>query len=160
HARLTVVSEAEILLEDSGSANGTYINGKPAAGATPVSYDSKIELGQCTLEFQRTGLPAAVFPHMPPGFLRAQRYQLGNVVVQGRTSIIYEAPDTALNRDIALKRMLPQSQAYTPHVLRFIREAQITSQLQHPNIPPVYELSVDEDGHLYYTTRFVEGQTL
>jgi len=160
HARLTVVSESEILIEDMGSANGTYINGIPAAGSVPITFESKIEIGQCALEFQRSGLPAAIFPHMPPGFLRAQRYQLGNIVVQGRTSTIYEAHDTALNRDIALKMMLPQSQAIASHVLRFIREAQITSQLQHPNIPPIYELSVNEDGHLYYTTRFVEGETL
>ncbi len=160
HARLTVVTETEIFIEDFGSANGTFVDGNHAAGLVPLTFESKVELGQCTLEFQRAGLPAAVFGHMPNGFLRSQRYQFGEIVVQGRTSTIYEAHDTALNRDIALKMMLPESQENPANVLRFIREAQITSQLQHPNIPPIYELSIDDDGHLYYTTRFVEGDTL
>jgi serine/threonine-protein kinase len=119
-----------------------------------------IELGQCTLEFQRSGLPASVFDHLPEGFLRSGRYTFGDVVVQGSTSIIYEAHDTSLDRDVAIKVMLPESQASAAKVLRFVREAQITSQLQHPNVPPIYELSVDESSQLFYTTRFVEGETL
>jgi serine/threonine protein kinase len=105
-------------------------------------------------------LPAAIFDHLGEGFLKGNRYELGDAVVQGRTSTIYAAHDTSLERDVALKAMLPESQASAVNVLRFVREAQITSELQHPGIPPVYELSVDEHGRLFYTTRFVEGETL
>lgn len=160
HARLTVVSDAEIYIEDLGSANGTFVNGAPVEGLTRVSFQCEIQLGQNRLEFQRGGLPAAIFDYLPEGFLRSHRFQLGEVVVQGRTSTIYEAHDSSLNRDIALKAMLPASQASAGQVLRFIREAQITSQLQHPGIPPIYDLSVNEQGQLYYTTRFVEGEPL
>ncbi|MHA3773776.1 protein kinase domain-containing protein [Verrucomicrobiota bacterium sgz303538] len=160
HARLTVVSDTEMFIEDLGSANGTYVNGAPVEGHTPVTLSCVIHLGQNTLEFQRGGLPAAVFEQMPEGFLRANRYTLGSVVVQGRTSTIYQAHDTSLNREVALKTMLPESQASAAHVRQFIREAQISSQLQHPGIPPVYELSINEESQLYYTTRFVEGETL
>ncbi len=160
HARLTVVSDTEIYIEDLGSANGTFVNGSPVEGMTRVTNQCEILLGQNHLEFQRGGLPAAIFDYLPEGFLRSHRYNLGEVVVQGRTSTIYEAHDTSLNRDVALKAMLPASQASAGQVLRFIREAQITSQLQHPGIPPVYDLSVNEQGQLYYTTRFVEGEPL
>ncbi len=160
HARLTVVSESEIYVEDLGSSNGTFVNGEPAHGLTPVALSDAIELGECTLEFQRGGLPASVFDHLPAGFLRAGRYNFGELVVQGSTSVIYEAHDTSLDRAVAIKVMLPESQAAAAQVLRFVREAQITSQLQHPNIPPIYELSVDEGSRLFYTTRFVEGETL
>jgi len=160
HARLTVVSDTEIYLEDLGSANGTFINGAPVEGMTRVTYQCEIQIGQNRLEFQRGGLPAAIFDYLPEGFLRPHRFNLGEVMVQGRTSTIYEAHDSSLNRDIALKAMLPASQASAGQVLRFIREAQITSQLQHPGIPPIYDLSVNEQGQLYYTTRFVEGEPL
>jgi tRNA A-37 threonylcarbamoyl transferase component Bud32 len=160
HARLTIVNETELYIEDSGSANGTLVDGQPAHGLTRVGLESRVELGECTLEFQRSGLPAAVYHHLPDGFLRAHRYNFGEATVQGSTSTIYEAHDTSLDRDVALKMMLPQSQASPAHVLRFIREAQISSQLQHPGIPPVYELSLDEQGQLFYTTRFVEGDSL
>src|SRR4029453_19531841 len=60
----------------------------------------------------------------------------------------------------AIKVMRPESQMNLEHVLRFVREAQITSQLQHPRILTVYELGLNEQTQLYYTTRFVEGESL
>jgi serine/threonine protein kinase len=160
HARLTVVSDDEIYIEDTGSVNGVYVDGVQVEGIARITPHSEVLLGKNTLEFQRGGLPAGIFDHLGEGFLRGNRYELGEIVVQGRTSTIYSAHDTSLDRDVALKAMLPESQASTTHALRFVREAQITSQLQHPGIPPVYELSVDEHGRLFYTTRFVEGETL
>ncbi len=160
HARLTVVSEEEIYIEDCGSANGTLVDGNSAKEMTAVTFESQVDLGHCTLELQRGGLPASVFAHLPTGFLRAHPYTTGEMIVQGHSSSIYEARDTSLGRDVALKVMLPQSQTQTSDVIQFIREAQITSQLQHPNIPPIYELSLDEAKQLFYTTRFMSGATL
>jgi serine/threonine protein kinase len=97
---------------------------------------------------------------LPDGFLRAHPYLRGDIVVQGRSSTIYEGHDSSLDRDVALKVMLPQSQAHAQQVLNFIREAQVTSQLQHPNILPIYELSLDDEKQLFYTTRFMSGDTL
>ena len=45
-------------------------------------------------------------------------------------------------------------------VQRFIREAQITAQLDHPNIAPVYEIGVDRQGNRYFTMKRIEGDTL
>ena len=160
HARLAVVSEEEIYIEDLGSANGTLVNGQPASGNTRVTFDCKVQIGATTLEFQRGGLPASVFRFLPEGFLRPRRYDCAGAIVQGSTSTIHEARDTSLNREVARKVMLPSSQATAAHVLRFIREAQVTSQLQHPGILPIYDLGLDEQGLLYYTTRFIEGESL
>src|SRR5687767_5282049 len=46
------------------------------------------------------------------------------------------------------------------NLLRFIDEAQLTGQLEHPNIVPVYELGLDEQGEVFYTMKFVKGITL
>jgi WD40 repeat protein len=43
---------------------------------------------------------------------------------------------------------------------RFVREARVTGQLEHPNIVPVYELGERQDGTLYYTMKLVRGRTL
>jgi serine/threonine protein kinase len=160
HARLTVVNDHEFYIEDLESANGTSINGRPAGGPTRIEAGARIELGLCTLDLQRAGLPAAVFSYLPEGFLRETRYNLGEAVVEGRTSTIFNAFDTTLGRDVAIKVMRPESQSNLEHVLRFVREAQITSQLQHPGILTVYELGLNEQTQLFYTTRFVEGQSL
>ena len=160
HARLTVASEEELFIEDMESANGTFVDGFPAAEMTPITFGSEILVGHTRVEFQRAGLPASIFESLPEGFLRENRYDFGEAIVEGSTSTIFTAHDTSLGRDVAIKVMRKESQANTAHVLRFIREAQITSSLQHPAILPIYELSLDEQSQLFYTTRFVEGEAL
>jgi len=81
--------------------------------------------------------------------------------------------DQYIGRDIALKELLPPSDApeTTPPeespvrasmavIQRFLREAKITGQLEHPSIVPVYELGRRPNGHLYYTMKLVRGRTL
>ena len=43
---------------------------------------------------------------------------------------------------------------------RFVREARVTAQLQHPNTVPVYDIGIDVEGKLYFTMKKVEGETL
>ena len=79
--------------------------------------------------------------------------------------------DRHLGREVAVKELLgggdissvgsaPTSGSVAPSVVRFLREARVTGQLEHPNIVPVYELGVRADGTLYYTMRLVRGRTL
>ncbi len=86
----------------------------------------------------------------------------------GRVLIVH---DEHLGRNIALKELMPTgtsgggSDKATPIrqsaslIARFLQEARITSQLEHPAIVPVYELGRREDGTLYYTMRLVRGKT-
>ena len=159
HARLTVISETEFLIEDLGSANGVSVDGESVENERQFGLDSVVAIGGVTLEFQRGGVPASVYLHLPEGCLRFPRYQFGDLVVQGSTSAIYSAYDTALCRDVAIKVMLPESQVQSWQALRFIREAQIAGQLQHPGILPVYEFGLDEESRLLCVTRFVEGES-
>lgn len=160
HAVLTVEGDSEFVIEDLDSTSGTLVNGHAIHRPTPVTLDCAIRIGETTLLFQRGGLPASVFQHLTADFLGAQRYAAGDIVVQGSTSAIYETRDVSLVRTVAMKVMLAESQAKPGYVLRFIREAQIAAQLQHPGILPVYDLGLDEDQRLYSTTRFVEGESL
>lgn len=160
HARLTVMSDTEFVVEDLDSANGTFVDGVSAAHSQPANLDSIITIGTATLSFQRGGIPASVFEHLQPNCLRFPRYKLGEVVVQGNTSTIFTAQDTAIGRDVAMKVLLPESQADSTQVIRFIRDARIAGQLQHPGILPVYEFGLDDESHLFSVTRFVEGETL
>src|SRR4051794_36100908 len=110
HARLTVIDEEHFLIEDLDSANGTCVNGVAVRAATPVTLDCEIALGSTTLEFQRGGLPASVFRHLPHGFLRSARYTVGSPIVQGHTRTIFETRDNVLQSDVAMKVLLPASQ--------------------------------------------------
>ncbi|MCE9611204.1 MAG: FHA domain-containing protein [Chthoniobacter sp.] len=160
HAVLTVEDDGEFFIEDLGSTVGTRVNDQPAFGPTAITLECQIQIGGATIEFQRAGLPASVFQFLATGFLGTQRYAVGEIIVQGSTSTIYDARDLSLGRAVAMKIMLPESQAKPGYVLRFIREAQIAAQLQHPGILPIYDLGLDEQQRLYSTTRFVEGDSL
>ena len=59
--------------------------------------------------------------------------------------------DRRLRRPMALKTLAPHTVKDRQAVLRFIEEAQITGQLDHPNIVPIHTLGVDEEGGLYFT---------
>ena len=59
-----------------------------------------------------------------------------------------------------MKVLNPSLATRTRYLQRFLGEAQIQAQLEHPNILPVHELSIDSEGTSYFTMRFVKGRTL
>ena len=89
------------------------------------------------------------------------RYTLTRLHAEGGLGRVWIARDADLNRDVALKELKPSSAGHPEAGQRFVKEAQVTGQLEHPNIVPVYELDRRPgDGQPFYTMRFVHGQTL
>ncbi len=160
HAKLVVGEDDELHLEDLHSANGTFIDGATVTVSTPVPPGAEVRLGAVALHFERGRLPAAAAAELPATFLRAQRYELGEVVVRGNTSTILQARDTSLGREIALRTLHPESQRDPAVVIRFVRDAKITSQLCHVGILPIYDFGLNNEGQLFFTTRFISGEPL
>lgn len=88
---------------------------------------------------------------------RCGRYQLKRFHAKGGMGEIWFAEDPAIGRAVALKRMRPKKGL---NHQRFLVEAQITGQLEHPGIVPVHELGSNKDGHFFYAMKFVHGKTL
>ncbi len=89
-----------------------------------------------------------------------QKYQLGGMVAKGGMGMIFSASDINVRRQIAMKLLLPGKENAPAQVVRFIEEAQVTGQLEHPGIVPVYELGVDAAGNVFYTMKLIKGHTL
>ncbi len=70
---------------------------------------------------------------------------------------VHPAWDRSLLRNVALKRLDKAFAGKSFYSDAFIAEAQITGQLEHPNIVPVHELSIDEQGIPYFTMKLVQG---
>ena len=73
---------------------------------------------------------------------------------------ILQGRDVDLGRDLAVKVLLEEHRDHPEMVRRFVEEAQIGGQLQHPGIVPVYELGRLPDGRLYIAMKLVRGRTL
>ena len=90
----------------------------------------------------------------------AGRYVERGVIGQGAMGQILSCVDRDTRREVAMKRMLPETAANPARRARFVEEAQVTAQLEHPNIVPVHELGRDSDGNVYYTMKRVRGRAL
>ncbi len=89
-----------------------------------------------------------------------RKYQLGPILAKGGMGTVYEARDLNCRRRVALKVLPKDQQHQVEDLLRFIEEAQISSQLEHPNIVPIHELGIDAEGNVFYTMKYVKGVTL
>jgi serine/threonine protein kinase len=61
---------------------------------------------------------------------------------------------------MAVKTMHAETYDHVLMVHGFLREAQVTGQLDHPNIVPIHELGRDDDGELFFTMKLVDGESL
>lgn len=99
---------------------------------------------------------------------QVSRYHLEGQIARGGMGAIVRVWDSVLRRHLAMKLILGQtanSIDSTPHVARetlarFLEEAQVTSQLDHPGIVPVHELGIDNAGRVYFTMKLVRGRDL
>ncbi|NRA33414.1 MAG: cyclic nucleotide-binding domain-containing protein [Polyangiaceae bacterium] len=99
--------------------------------------------------------------HMAPGEIPFEdRYRNDGEIDRGGMGTIHQIFDKVLLRSLAMKTI--RADEITPGDLhRFIEEAQINAQLDHPNIVPVHELGVKAEAHgTYFTMKLVRGRTL
>jgi hypothetical protein len=82
-------------------------------------------------------------------------YRVLHEIARGGMGRVLAAVDLTLERDVALKVLLPGASSD-----RFVRESKITARLPHPGIPPVYALGTLADGSPFLAMKLVAGRTL
>lgn len=88
------------------------------------------------------------------------RYRLAGEIARGGMGAILKGRDTDLGRDLAIKVLLDSHKDRPEVIQRFIEEAQIGGQLQHPGIAPVYELGQFSDKRPFFAMKLVKGETM
>jgi serine/threonine-protein kinase len=111
----------------------------------------------------RTNDPATVAPapcleeNLP---LQLGRYRLEGEIARGGMGLVLRAHDTAFQRTLAVKLLLDAHQERPDLKQRFLEEAQVLGQLQHPGIPPVHDKGELPDGRPFFAMKLIEGCTL
>jgi serine/threonine-protein kinase len=90
----------------------------------------------------------------------SMRYTNFKTIAKGGKCLIQSCHDYYLSRTVAYKSLRKEIADDPFEQRRFVREARVTANLQHPNTIPIYELSRDTTGHYYFTMKLVEGETL
>ena len=119
-----------------------------AATMTPEVASARVSAGTSTLTTEHPG-----------------RYVRQDEIGRGGMGRVVSVKDTHLGREVALKELLDQSGPGNDAMsigsaARFLREARITGQLEHPGIVPVHELGQRADGTIYYTMKRIRGRSL
>ncbi|MCP3920270.1 MAG: protein kinase [bacterium] len=87
-------------------------------------------------------------------------YQILGEIARGGMGVVFKGRDTDLGRDIAIKILRRELRGLPESVQRFVEEAQISGQLQHPGIVPVYEMGLMTGERPYFAMKLVKGRTL
>jgi serine/threonine-protein kinase len=104
--------------------------------------------------------PGAAAPVSAQALERVGRYRVEAELARGGMGVVLRARDPDLDRPLAVKVLLPQHRGRPDLEQRFLEEARLTGQLQHPGVPPVHELGRLDDGRPFFAMKLVKGRTL
>lgn len=92
---------------------------------------------------------------LPEGFSKYSNFE---VMVQSGKNTLYSCWDGIVGRTVALKILAREYSMIEEERRRFLREARITAQLQHPNTVPVYDIGRNDVGAVYFTMKKIAGE--
>jgi CRP-like cAMP-binding protein len=137
--------------------DGTLVSG-PAdpATRTELSGSPATERDGASAHQEMPGAVSAPVSRL----VESERFVEREIVGSGGMGHVVRAFDCQLRRDVAIKVLTAERSSNASDVERFINEARITGQLEHPYIVPVYELGTDDQGQHFLCMRLVAGETL
>lgn len=84
-------------------------------------------------------------------------YELLNVLGEGGMGVVYDARQTSIDRNVALKMIKGDAASSEKQKAKFLAEVVVTGDLDHPNIVPVYDVGSNKQGNLFYSMKKVQG---
>ncbi len=94
---------------------------------------------------------------LPTGTEFDPEYELLRVLGEGGMGVVYDARQTSIDRHVALKMIKGNAARSEKQQLKFLAEAVVTGDLDHPNIVPIYDVGRNEAGALFYSMKKVQG---
>ncbi len=127
-----------------------------AATCPPTDAAASVEAGGTLAQLT----PSLAALASAPRHLEVPGYKVLEELGRGGMGAVFKGHDLELGRDLAIKILLEDRQSDDAALRRFLEEAQIGGQLQHPGVVPVYAVGRLPDLRPYFTMKLVEGRTL
>jgi serine/threonine-protein kinase len=139
----------------------TVADGSGAFDATMASPESVSQPVSVRASTRSTVLPRVEGTGAAATIVTASRprFQHQGGLGEGGMGEVVAALDHDIGREVAIKRLRPEAQG-TSGMVRFLDEIRTVGSLEHPNIVPIHDVGVDENGALYFVMRKVQGETL
>ncbi|MEW4489239.1 WD40 repeat domain-containing serine/threonine-protein kinase [Thalassoglobus sp. JC818] len=154
-------SESEQVREQQGSVSAK------SRGTTVGKGTWKLSIRERSMKGDVSGVRNRI-PELADeafGFLSAlvdnpdvSEYEILGEVGKGNMGIVYEALQSSLNRELAIKSLKPSEEPSDYEQEMFVSEAVVTANLVHPNIVPIHDLGRTDDGKLFYSMKKVTGK--
>jgi serine/threonine protein kinase len=151
--QMAAATAADMTMAQGTQSLGTTRAGRPQTNASLVPPERPRSLSVLPrVESADDGQIALL--HQP-----AQRYRSLGVLGTGGMGVVERADDIDIGRPVAIKRLLPEA-THAMGVARFVSEIRIVGSLDHPNVVPIHDVGIDDDGRYFFVMKYVEGQTL
>jgi TolB-like protein/lipoprotein NlpI len=122
--------------------------------------DAVLSLSPWEEDSGRTSTPTSESEPDPLIERSVRQYRIEEVLGSGGMGVVYRAHDTSLNRPVALKFLPHRMTGNAAATERFLVEAQAAAALDHPNVCVVHEIGEDDEGRVFISMAYYEGETL
>jgi serine/threonine protein kinase len=178
HCQLVLEAD-QVTLIDNDSQGGTFVNGQRVKRQV-LKLGDVIQIGDTQLRLQVADLPldavqelaqlAAADADAPPAAPAAEKltvlsgrtlshYDIGPVIGEGSSSIVFHATDTKDNRPVAFKVLRPEFSKNDEDVQRFIRGMKTALPLRHPNLVTIYAAG-KTDEYCWVAMEYIAGENM
>lgn len=144
HMNASFLADQPITKEDNKDSANVGIGGD--ANPTPIGYQQTENVSWENKSSSTVSLPSEGSD---------SRYEIQEEIARGGMGVVYRGVQKSLQREIAIKKILGERNETQSQ--KFIAESIITAYLDHPNIVPVHELGIGQDGDVMLTMKLIDG---
>ena len=148
--------EGDYFIEDCGSLNGTLVDGQFISGPLSLRYGAQIRVGETLLLWLEKTESEEKDPLVNK---KLGGYQLLQKLGKGGMGTVYKARQISLERDVAIKLLLPDLASDNNFVHRFLEEAKACAKLNHPNIIQVYDVG-EAENYFYFSMEYANNGSI
>ena len=157
HSDKTMMSDdvpADVIKTMQSNWSGAF-DGKTTPGTSIKGKAHREDAGKSTLVIKPRSMRTPEEIKASSGF--TAEYELIKILGEGGMGVVYDAKQMSVDRSVAVKMLKAKTAGDEKQRQKFLAEAVVTGELDHPNIVPIYDVGTSDRGLLFYSMKKVKG---